>query len=293
MRRLSILAAVIVVGAACGGGETGGGTEPPAVPAMSTTTMVTTTVPPSTTAPSTTSTTSSSTTTTLPPIGEIAPGLLCRDLKSMGYSYVDAVAYWTREGRPPRMDADANAIPCETVYPSSDVKAFWGEPLPTSTTLPAVTLGTIAGELGREVGGTWTCALAHGSSLRLGAVVKCVPDPMVHEGEYPVYTGLVLDSAGKTTFAQSGLLRTILNVEFVFDYLDRGQYCRDILAEGSALEVNGEITSPALQYFGAVLYWFMEDLPDRMDADLDGRPCETLVASSVERMVWGGGLIEG
>jgi hypothetical protein len=32
------------------------------------------------------------------------------------------------------MDADRNGIPCETVYDSKDVVAFWGAPLPTTTT---------------------------------------------------------------------------------------------------------------------------------------------------------------
>jgi hypothetical protein len=36
------------------------------------------------------------------------------------------------------MDADRNGIPCETVYPSADVLAFWGDPLPTTTQLTIV-----------------------------------------------------------------------------------------------------------------------------------------------------------
>jgi hypothetical protein len=80
------------------------------------------------------------TTTIVPPtamgISDLASGLFCRDLAPLGYSYADAVAYWTREGRPDRMDADGNGIPCETVYPTDDVRGFWGDPLPT-TTIPA------------------------------------------------------------------------------------------------------------------------------------------------------------
>lgn len=53
-------------------------------------------------------------------------GLYCRDLKAQGYTYSESVAYWIAQGRPPRMDADGNGIPCETVYESSDVEQYFG-----------------------------------------------------------------------------------------------------------------------------------------------------------------------
>jgi hypothetical protein len=71
--------------------------------------------------------------TVLAPIGSLAVGLFCRDVAVLGYSYADAVTYWTREGQPDRMDADGNGIPCETVYDHAAVVAFWGDPLPTTT----------------------------------------------------------------------------------------------------------------------------------------------------------------
>ena len=45
-----------------------------------------------------------------------ASGLLCRDLVGR-VDYERAVKYWLQEGSPPRMDADGNGVPCETVYP--------------------------------------------------------------------------------------------------------------------------------------------------------------------------------
>jgi hypothetical protein len=51
----------------------------------------------------------------------LAPGLLCRDVAHAGYGYLPALTYWVREGRPSRMDADANGIPCETVYPPGEI----------------------------------------------------------------------------------------------------------------------------------------------------------------------------
>lgn len=52
-------------------------------------------------------------------------GLMCRDLYDQGVPYPRAVAYWWREGAPDRMDADRNGVPCETVYPPSDIGTYW------------------------------------------------------------------------------------------------------------------------------------------------------------------------
>lgn len=61
-----------------------------------------------------------------PDVGQLEPGLYCRDLAALGVSYANAATYWIYEGRPDRMDADLNGIPCETVYPPDDVTAYWG-----------------------------------------------------------------------------------------------------------------------------------------------------------------------
>jgi hypothetical protein len=52
-------------------------------------------------------------------------GLFCRDLVARGASYAEAVRYWWYYGMPARMDADKNGVPCETVYSSANVNAFW------------------------------------------------------------------------------------------------------------------------------------------------------------------------
>lgn len=74
-----------------------------------------------------------------PSADEYPSGLLCRDLlepppdlapdfyqpDSNNLSYGLAVFYWVREGRPERMDADHNGVPCETVYPKGEVDEYW------------------------------------------------------------------------------------------------------------------------------------------------------------------------
>lgn len=58
-------------------------------------------------------------------VRSLPAGLFCRDLKTKGYSYVAAIDYWRLHGQPNQMDADRNGIPCETVYPRSDIGQYW------------------------------------------------------------------------------------------------------------------------------------------------------------------------
>jgi hypothetical protein len=77
-------------------------------------------------------TSATTTTTTVPDVSSLPAGLLCRDLEARGVGYPEAVDYWRQHGQPPNLDADGNGIPCETVYPASDVAAIWGS-VPTTT----------------------------------------------------------------------------------------------------------------------------------------------------------------
>ena len=122
-----------------------------------------------------------------PPLAAgLAGGLFCRDVEAAGYSFEQALAYWVREGRPNRMDADGNGIPCETVYPEGEIQD-WRD----------------------SVG-------AYGSGL----------------------------------------------------------FCRDLADQGAGF---GE----------AVAYWVGEGTPNRMDADGNGIPCETVYeASEVTGFIW-------
>jgi len=123
-------------------------------------------------------------------VRSLPAGLFCRDLNAKGYSYVAAIDYWRLHGQPNQMDADRNGIPCETVYPRSDVAAYWN---------------------GREI------------------------------------SGVVFWSAGL--------------------------YCRDLAARGAS-------------YAEAVRYWWYYGMPDRMDADKNGIPCETVYSSAAVNAFW-------
>jgi hypothetical protein len=60
-----------------------------------------------------------------PLAADLPDGLFCRDLAARGYDYAEAVWYWDVQGRPTRMDASGNGIPCQTVYPRAEVAAYW------------------------------------------------------------------------------------------------------------------------------------------------------------------------
>lgn len=128
---------VLTVLAGCTTDDESTGTGESTTPGSSSTSMTSTTATTIATTSTSTTSTSITTTSTLPPVGELETGLLCRDLADRGYDYEGAVAYWTKEGTPERMDADGNGIPCETVYLEKEVLAFWGDPLPTTTAPPA------------------------------------------------------------------------------------------------------------------------------------------------------------
>jgi hypothetical protein len=97
--------------------------------------VVTLTVSDGTADPPTSSNSESTTAARPPTAGDLEPvrplaadlpdGLFCRDLAARGYDYAEAVWYWDVQGRPTRMDASGNGIPCQTVYPRAEVAAYW------------------------------------------------------------------------------------------------------------------------------------------------------------------------
>lgn len=120
---LAAIALIVVIVLAVRGGDNGDEvvTGDTSAPTFDDATSVPPATRPSTTRPPATSPPSNPADPT-----QLEGGLLCRDLDARGYNYAEAVAYWADEGRPDRMDEDLNGYPCETVYPSSEVVAYWG-----------------------------------------------------------------------------------------------------------------------------------------------------------------------
>jgi len=120
------LGVVVVVGAVVAGafllGRSSGDDGAASTTTASTSTTATTVPTTETTAPPATA----PTTTALGDVRTQPAGLFCRDLRAKGFSYTAAVDYWRIQGQPDQLDADKDGIPCETVYPTADVLAYWG-----------------------------------------------------------------------------------------------------------------------------------------------------------------------
>jgi len=73
-----------------------------------------------------------------------------------------------------------------------------------------------------------------------------------------------------------------------------GLFCRDLVDPEKQAETgffSATTTTASLGYFFSVVYWFIEDRPDRMDADGNGIPCETVHRADVVSAVWQGGPV--
>ncbi len=273
-------------------------------PRLTTTAATTTTT---TSAPTTTA--AATTTSTLPPVGGLEAGLFCRDLNAFGYHYAAAVTYWTREGSPDRMDADRNGIPCETVYPAADVLAFWGDPLPTTTQPPTDTTTVRAVVNWIQAGidaafaqsdppdsilGPSQLDCADAGSIRVGGVLSCMlwtNHDRDFEFEDAGVTIYVLDTEGRAAWsAGTDGPGSTEELQSAHARVPSGLFCRDLLnPDVSAHPFSAFGRPPTSGFFWSLVYWSLEGEPDRMDADRNGIPCETLYDASDVASVLAGG----
>jgi hypothetical protein len=161
----------------------------------------------------------------------------CEEIADFGYpDYSHAVAYWLRQGRPNSLDADRDGRPCEEAFDRDDVDRYWNEPL---VAFPQnMTCRTLAD---RGIG--FEAAVAYW--LEVGA-----PDRMDADGNgVPCETVYAADDVD--VFLRPGRSHAT------------GLFCRDLEAAG-------------VPYPEAVAYWLLEGAADRMDANRNGIPCETV-----------------
>ena len=126
---------------------TGAATADPANATTIVTVVPTTAIPETTFAPITAPPPTAVVPSSVGNVADEAPGQLCKDLHAKGYSYSAAVDYWRANGQTNSLDADKNGIPCETVYPRSDIVSYW----PASTYDGSVSYGLPAGLLCRDL----------------------------------------------------------------------------------------------------------------------------------------------
>ena len=100
----------------------------------------------------------------------------------------------------------------------------------------------------------------------------------------------VVDDRGTTASIDgTDVPDTTAALRTAYDAAPKGLFCRDLLsAESSAHPFTAAGRPPAAGFFWSLVYWSLEGQPERMDADLDGIPCETLHDADVVSAVLAG-----
>ena len=148
---------------------------------------------------------------------------------------------------------------------------------PPGTTGPTELVCTDTGPI--EVGGVFGC------STRFPAE----PGEGTEEGGLVAY---VLDADGRAAYdaatdipaSTEGLLEAYRNAP-------KGLFCRDLRNEDVEAYPFRQLSTPSADFFWSLVYWSLEGRPDRMDADLNGIPCETLYDDAVVAEVLAGGQV--
>ncbi len=137
-----------------------------------------------------------------------------------------------------------------------------------------------------------TGPIAVGGVLACEAISTTEPGFPLEDAGLVIY---VLDSSGRSAWtggtdqphSTEGLIES-------YQAAPHGLYCRDLLDPGRpdlGTVFHAGTTTPASGYLSSLVYWSLEGEPDRMDADLNGIPCETLYAPEVVAQVLAGGPV--
>lgn len=162
------------------------------------------------------------------------------------------------------------------------IQAEWDADFAQSAPPPGVTGPTelVCTDTGPiDVGGVFGCSTR----------TPTEPGQGVEEGGVVVY---VLRSDGTAAYSVAtdipssteGLLAAYRNAP-------TGLFCRDLRSEDVEAYPFRQLSTPATDYFWSLVYWSLEGQPDRMDADLNGIPCETLYDGAVVAGVLAGGQV--
>lgn len=71
----------------------------------------------------------------------------------------------------------------------------------------------------------------------------------------------------------------------------KGLFCRDLRNEDVEAYPFRQLSTPSVDFFRSLVYWSLDGRPDRMDADLNGIPRETLYDAAVVAGVLAGGQV--
>lgn len=131
--------------------------------------------------------------------------------------------------------------------------------------------------------------------IEVGTVFGCStrtptePEQAVEEGGVVVY---VLQADGTAAYDVAtdipGSTEQLLEA---YGNAPTGLFCRDLRSEEIEAYPFRQLSTPGADYFWSLVYWSLEGRPDRMDADLNGIPCETLYDEAVVAGVLAGGRV--
>ncbi len=127
-----------------------------------------------------------------------------------------------------------------------------------------------------------TCENAEAVPARFGDVFACpgLPQATIELDPVGVVMIVVSDDGVARWLAGTDIPDNQERLEAAWAADAGRHFCRELAAEAGVVFSVG--------YVGAVAYWFMEGMPERMDADLDGVPCETVFSYEEMIAVWGG-----
>ncbi len=130
--------------------------------------------------------------------------------------------------------------------------------------------------------------------LETGDVLACRGEPRTEPDFQLDPTGVVvyvLDHTGRAAWsAGTDVPDTTSDLLALHEAAPHGLFCRDLMSpDGTGSLFDGYGRPDDSAYFWSLVYWSLEGRPDRMDADHDGIPCETVHSPAVVADVLAGG----
>lgn len=180
---------------------------------------------------------------------------------------------------------------------------------PTTTTEDALSISDVAGwvqdwldasfdsEVDWMLLGASRIRCSDSGSVLPGDVFACemvprpAPDLALESAGVVVY---VLDNLGRAVWRIGDVPDSTAELHAVYDAVSEGMYCRDLASQDLDVALfHSDPGSSEDGFFWSLVYWALEGQPDRMDADHNGIPCETLYDPAVVTAVLEGGPIGG
>ena len=184
------------------------------------------------------------------------------------------------------LNVQTTVIPTTPSEPSTATSAG---AVPTEAA--SVTVADVVRRTGLELECDRSGPVAAGDFFSCAGVVDA-DDPT---GLIPGYLFAVLDDVGTAAWSYGTDLPTdTTGLDRLIRSSTQGLFCRDLVdpeRSDDAGMFSAVGTTESFGYFLSVVYWFIGGRPDRMDADGDGIPCETVHDAEVVAALWRGGPV--